>query len=219
MVFALSERGSRQEKPDEVESDIIKSFGWAIMELEETLYQRFLHLSARRSLMSRDSFRSRLKEMEAKGWISPIHLHGFKGYKKLLAEKSIARALEPKVPLDEIRLALGSKKAIPKTRLSEATKISRELLDDSETIGKAIQAALEAWMLRETGRIRKGLVHEHMKNMCHALSESEESLFEYIRTQTPGILIEVGQILRLRGPEFLLLCLKLSEASVRKYSY
>ena len=218
-MVALPERGTQEDTPNEIESDIIRSFGWAIMELEETLYQRFLHLSARRSLMSIDAFRIHLRDMEAKGWISPIHLHGFKGYRKLLAEGRLGKSLEPKVPLDEIHLALGSKKALPKTRLDSSTRISPEILNDSETVGKAIQSALEAWMLRETGTIQKGLVHEHMKNMCHALSESEDALFNYIRTQTPGILIEVGQILRYRGPEFLLLSLRLSEASVRKYSY
>ena len=212
-------RGSQEELPNEIELDIIRSFGWAIMELEETLYQRFLHLSARRSIMTIDAFRSYLREMEAKGWVTPVHLHGFKGYRKLLAEKDIGKSLKPEVPLDEIRLALGSKKAIPKMRFDESTKIDGALLDKSETLGKAIQDSLEAWMLRETGRISKAQVHEHMKNMTLALSNSEEELFEYIRTQVPGILIEVGQILRSRGPEFLLLCLKLSETNVRKYSY
>ncbi len=214
----MPDRG-RQESLNAIESDIIKSFGWAIMELEETLYQRFLHLSARRSLMSREDFRTHLRGMEAKGWISPIHLHGFKGYKKLIGEETAGKSLEPKFPIDEIHLALGSKKALPKTKLSAATRISHELMDDSETIGKAIQVSLEALMLRETGQIRKGLVHQHMKNMLHALNDSEDTLFEYIRTQIPGILIEVGQILKYRGPEFLLLCLRLSEASIRKYSY
>ncbi|TFG27052.1 hypothetical protein EU527_18995 [Candidatus Thorarchaeota archaeon] len=215
----MPERGSQEELPSEIEFDIIRSFGWALVELEETLYERFLHLSARRSIMSLEAFKSHLKAMESKGWISPIHLHGFKGYKKLIAETESGRSLEPKVPLDEIRLALGSKKALPKMKLKGTTKIDQELLENSETVGKAIRVALEAWMLRETGRISKGLVHEHMKNMCQALNESEESLFEYIRTQIPGLLIEVGQILRARGPDFLLLSLKLSEASVRKYSY
>jgi hypothetical protein len=89
----------------------------------------------------------------------------------------------------------------------------------SENVGKAIQATLENWMLRETGRISKGAVHEHMKNMCSALNKSEEDLFEYVRSQTPGILIEVSQILRSRGSEFLLLSLRLAESNMRKYSY
>ena len=157
--------------------------------------------------------------MESKGYLSPVHLQGLRGYKKLLAERD-GRSLSPTAPLDEIRLALGSKKARPRFHKKKPPAIvTRDLLQMSETIGKAIQTELESWMLRETGRISKGLVHEHMKNMCHALDESEEALFEYIRTQTPGILIEVGQILKSRGPDFLLLSLRLTESSIRKYSF
>ena len=149
-----------------------------------------------------------------------MHIQGLKGYKKLLAEKDVGKVLSPRVPLDEIRLALASKKAKPRYYKSKTPAVvTRDIFKMSETVGNAIQAELENWMLRETGRISKGLVHEHMKNMCHALSESEEDLFEYIRTQTPGILIEVGQILRSKGPDFLLLCLRLSESNVRKYSF
>ncbi|MGY5881738.1 MAG: hypothetical protein RTV31_15915 [Candidatus Thorarchaeota archaeon] len=215
----MPERGSSVEPPTDVELDVIRSFGWSLMEAEETLYQRFLHLSAKRSLMTREAFTTLLRNMESKGFVSPIHLHGLKGYQKLLVESAAKRSLQPKDPLDEIRLVIGSKKAIPRIAKEKPTKITGDLLEKSEAIGKAIQTELESWMLRETGRISKGLVHEHMKNMCHALSESEESLFEYIRTQTPGILIEVGQILRSSGPDFLLLCLRLAETSVRKYSF
>jgi len=216
----LPKRGSKDEQPNDVELDIIRSFGWSLMEVEETLYQRFLHLSAKRSLLTRDMFRSHLRDMEAKGFLSPMHLQGLKGYKKLLAEKDVGKVLSPRVPLDEIRLALASKKAKPRFHKRKTPAVvTRDIFEMSETVGKAIQMELESWMLRETGRISKGLVHEHMKNMCHALSESEEALFDYIRIQTPGILIEVGQILRSQGPDFLLLCLRLTESNVRKYSF
>jgi hypothetical protein len=216
----LPKRGISEKPPNAIELDIIRSFGWSIVELEETLYERFLHLSSVRSLITRDAFTSYLREMEAKGFISPVHLHGLKGYKRLLADKDIGKSLQPNAPLDEIRLALGSMKAKPIIQKQRAPpKVTRDVFSMSEDVGKAIQAALENWMLRETGRISKGAVHEHMKNMYHALNKSEEDLFEYVRTQTPGILIEVGQILRAQGPEFLLLSLRLAESNMRKYAY
>jgi hypothetical protein len=216
----LTDRGIPEEPPNAIELDIIRSFGWSIVEVEETLYERFLHISSFRSLTPREVFQSYLREMEAKGYISPVHLHGLKGYKRLLADKEIGKSIYPNVPLDEMRLALGSVRARSTIEKQKPPpKVTEDLLSMSETVGKAIQAALENWMLRETGRISKAAVHEHMKNMCYALSKSEEALFEYIRTQTPGILIEVGQILRSRGPDFLLLSLRVTEASIRKYSY
>ena len=215
----MPERGSSAEQPSDVEVDVIRSFGWSVMEVEETLYQRFLNISVNRSLVSRDEFRSILRDMEASGFISPIRLRGAKGYKMLIAEINMGRTTKPRVPLDEIRLAVGSQKAKPLIEKSRPTKINRELLDMCETMGKAIQVELENWMLRETGRISKGLVHEHMKNMCHALSESEDDLFDYVHEQTPGILAEVGEILRAHGSDFLLLSLRLTETGVRKYSF
>jgi len=218
--FRLTDRGMHEEPPNTIELDIIRSFGWSIVEIEETLFERFLHISSARSLVPREEFQKYLKEMEAKGFISPVHLHGLKGYKRLLADKEIGKSIYPNVPLDEIRLAVGSMRAKSTIEKQKAPpKVTEDLLSLSESVGKAIQATLENWMLRETGRISKGAVHEHMKNMCHALNKSDEALFEYVRKQTPGILIEVGQILRSRGPEFLLLSLRLAEANIRKYSY
>jgi len=216
----LPERGRKEEPPSDVELDIIRSFGWSLMEVEDTLYQRFLHLSANRSLVSRVKFRKYLMEMEAKAYLSPVHIQGLKGYKKLRSEISINKSLDPRVPLDEIRLVIGSKKAKPKFQKKKTpAKVTRDLFQMSEELGSAIQTELEKWMLNETGRISKGLVHEHMKNMCSALEKSEEDLFEYVHAETPGILIEVGQILRSQGPDFLLLTLRLTESNVRKYSF
>jgi hypothetical protein len=218
--LVLKDRGTSEEPPNAIELDIMRSFGWSIVEVEETLYERFLHISSARSLVPRDEFQSYLRRMEAKGFISPLHLHGLKGYKRLLADKEIGKSLSPNIPLDEMRLAMGSVRAKSKIEKQRAPpKVTEDLLTTSESVGKAIQTVLENWMLRETGRISKGAVHEHMKNMYYALNKSEEDLFEYIHTQAPGILIEVGQILRSQGSEFLLLSLRLTEASIRKYSY
>ncbi|TFG26798.1 hypothetical protein EU528_13795 [Candidatus Thorarchaeota archaeon] len=215
----MPERGSGAEQPSDVEVDVIRAFGWSVMEIEETLYQRFLNISANRSLVSRDEFRSILREMEASGFIAPIRLRGVKGYKMLVAEINMGRVTKPRVPLDEMRLAVGSQRAKPLIEKSRPTKINKELLDMCEIIGKEIQVELENWMLRDKGRISKGLVHEHMKNMCQALSESEEDLFEYVHEQTPGIIAEVGEILRAYGSDFLLLSLRLTESHVKKYSF
>jgi hypothetical protein len=216
----LPKRGKGEEPPNAIELDIIRSFGWSIVELEETLYERFLHISSARSLTTRDIFNSHLREMESKGYISPVRLHGLKGYKRLLADKDLGKSLHPDAPLDEMRLALGSIKARPIIQKQKTPPmVTRDVLSMSESVGKEIQATLESWMLRETGRISKGTVHEHMKNMSQALSSSEEDLFEYIRVQAPGILGEVSRILREHGDEFLLLSLRLAESDMRKYSY
>ena len=53
--------------------------------------------------------------------------------------------------------------------------------------------------------------------MMAALQVSEEELFEYVRIELPGLLAELGKILRTYGSDFLLLTLRLNEYRVRKY--
>ena len=214
----MPERGST-EQPSDVEYDVIRSFGWALVEVEETLFQRFQSLSASRSLTTRDEFKAILRRMEAKGYVAPIRLHDQQGYKKLIAEINMDHKAEPQVPLDEMRLVKGSIKARPKVRKEIPSKVNRELLEECETIGKEIQTILEDWMLRETGRISKGLVHEHVKNMCDALRESEDNLFEYVHEYLYDILPEIGKVLQAYGPHFLLLSLRLAESGIKRYSF
>jgi hypothetical protein len=118
-----------------------------------------------------------------------------------------------------MRLALGSLKAKPKFGKKIRSKVTTEVVEDSDLIGYEIQKALESWMLRDSGRISKGAVHAHVANMMAALQESEEELFEYVRIELPGLLVEIGQILRTYGTDFLLLTLRLTEHKVRKYKF
>jgi hypothetical protein len=158
-------------------------------------------------------------KMEAKGYVAPLTLHGKKAYRRLLIGKEIGKELHPKVPLDEMRLALGSLKAKPKFGKKIRTRVTSDVVEDSDVIGQEIQRALENWMLRDSGRISKGAVHAHIANMLAALQESEEELFEYVRIELPGLLAEIGSILRTYGSDFLLLTLRLTEHNVRKYKF
>lgn len=215
----MPKRGGETDGPTPLELDIMRSFGWAVVETEDALYQRYLHLSAARSLMPEVIFRLQLRNMEAKGYVSPLKLHGKKAYRRLLIGKDIGKELHPQVPLDEMRLALGSLKAKPKFGKKIRSKVTTEVVEDSDLIGHEIQKALESWMLRDSGRISKGAVHAHVANMMAALQESEEELFEYVRIELPGLLVEIGQILRTYGTDFLLLTLRLTEHKVRKYKF
>jgi hypothetical protein len=55
--------------------------------------------------------------------------------------------------------------------------------------------------------------------MMAALQESKEELFEYVRIEIPGLLTDLGQVLQLYGPDFLLLTLRVTEHSIRKYKF
>ncbi len=215
----MPESGVETEGPTPFELDIMRSFGWAVVETEKALYQRYLNLSAARSLISSKVFRTHLRDMEAKGYVSSLKLHGTKAYRRLLVGKDIGEEIHPQVPLDEMRLALGSLKAKPKFGKKIRSRVTLEVVEDTDVVGKEIQSALENWMLRDSGRISKGAVHAHMANMMVALQESEEELFEYIRIEIPGLLADLGQVLQIYGSDFLLLTLRVSEHRVRKYKF
>lgn len=100
-----------QEKPSPVELDIIRSFGWSIIETELALYERYIKLSSFRSLTTIDGFKKNLTEMVAKGYLTQDSLHGQRAYRRLLIEEDIHESIAPKFPLDEMRLALGSREA------------------------------------------------------------------------------------------------------------
>ena len=215
----MPESGGETKGPTPFELDIMRSFGWTVVETEKALYQRYLNLSAARSLMSSKVFKTHLREMEAKGYVSSLKLHGRNAYRRLLVGKDIGKEIHPQVPLDEMRLALGSLKAKPKFGKKIRSRVTLEVVEDIDIVGQEIQKALENWMLRDSGRISKGAVHAHMAYMMAALQESEEELFEYVRIEIPGLLTDLGQVLRIYGSDFLLFTLRVTEHKVRKYKF
>jgi hypothetical protein len=215
--ITLSESGGETDSPTSLELDIMRSFGWAVLETEDSLYQRYIRLSASRSLITEETFRKYLRDMEAKGYVSSLKLHGRRAYKRLLVDKNIGEEISPHKPLDEMRLALGSLRAKPEFGKKIRSKVTTDVVEDTKKIGQEIETALEKWMLKDTGRVSKKAVHAYVANMLEALRESEEALFEYVRTELPDLLAEIGLILRTYGQDFLLLTLRVTESEVRKY--
>lgn len=98
-------------KLSKIDSDIIRSFGWALVELERTLYERYLVLSPNHSLTTIEEFRSHLKKMEEKGILSSLTLHGQTAYQRKKETEEAFSKSSPKNPLDEMHLVIGSLKA------------------------------------------------------------------------------------------------------------
>ena len=107
----MPDSGKLTERPSPVELDIIRSFGWSIVQTELTLYERYVKLSSFRSLTTIEGFKKHLTEMVAKGYLSQETLHGQRAYRRLLLDDDIQESISPLRPLDEMRLALGSREA------------------------------------------------------------------------------------------------------------
>lgn len=213
----LPEREEPVEFLTGTEQDIIKSFGWNVLASEKTLYERYLQVSARRSFSDIKEFRELLREMEARGLLSSEKHQGQRFYRIMVVLDGLFRTAHPETPLDEIHLAIGSRKAEPEIRHYEGKRVDGHVVLRSEYIGRQIQRALEAWMVREKGKISKAAINEHMMNMWHALARSEVDLLNYVRNEVPGIAADVRGILRSSGPDVFLLGLRLADAATRKY--
>ncbi len=99
------------ERPSPVEMDIIRSFGWSIIQTELILYERYVRLSSFRSLTTIEGFKKHLAEMVSKGFIATETLHGQRAYRRLISDGYLHESFSPKLPLDEMRLAIGSREA------------------------------------------------------------------------------------------------------------
>jgi len=105
-----------------MELDILRSFGWAVVELETVLFERYTQLSAKHSVISLDEFRKVLRQMESKGFISSANLHSFRAFKKTVVDNRILDESHPKNPNEEMRLALASLKARRKAGIATPTE-------------------------------------------------------------------------------------------------
>ncbi|MFW9908504.1 MAG: hypothetical protein ACFFEF_08005 [Candidatus Thorarchaeota archaeon] len=212
-------RDTRVEIPNPTELDVIRSFAWAIVELESILFERYTHLSMSHSLTTIDDFRKILRRMESKGFLASVDLHGKRAFKKLLIDKRVQEITAPRNPNEEMKLALASRRVKQKEEPDFPTKVTSELITQSEATGEEIIKGIEELLARQTkaGKIDKIAAARHIENMRIALNKSEEDLIRYIRKETPQILHRVQSILHYKGPDYLLLSLRMAEAQVRKY--
>ena len=214
---ALSESGVRRARPTPAELDILRCFGWAAVQLESALFERYLRLSAARSLTTLDGFRKQLSDMEAKGYVAKVSLHGMRAFRLLLVDNDVVSAIRPQAPLDEIRLALGSVQARGKATPSDAPRVTRRLMDESEQLGSEIVQHLEQWIPVEQGASSpRRQILELLEGMQLSLAASEEAFLDYVAWHTPGLLSYMKSALSLRGPDFLLLSLRLAQSGLKR---
>ena len=68
----MSHAYDSEEMEREIEIGIVSAFGWAVIEFEAVLFQKFLVMSGPTSLITEDMFRKYLLNMEAKGFVSQL---------------------------------------------------------------------------------------------------------------------------------------------------
>ncbi len=211
----LPERDVRIDIPNTLEQNVLRCFGWTVVAYEDTLFERFLHLSSMTSVISLEGFKHLLRKMESKGYLEPIDLHGRHAYRRLIIDDH----LTPQRPIDEMKLALGSRRAIKKLRPLVPPKITPELLAESQSTVYRFLGELERCLQREYigRRISKSTLSLYLERMCKALTKSEDSFYDFLSITAPSILARAKTVVNTRGSEFMLLGLRIVDTEMRKY--
>jgi hypothetical protein len=183
--------------PNPTEINVIRAFGWSLIEYEMTLYQKFLSVSVDGSLITFELFRNILRTMESKGFLQELKFQGKKAYRKMLVDSEIEKYTKPSQPIDEMRLAIGGMKA----RAKEKTVMKRQ----KATAGQKILQALRDWLLEESGllEIDIAILRDCIAEIRDAVSQSNEFLVETLNCEYPGIRKVVEAALKEYGPELL----------------
>jgi len=200
----------------EVEIGIIRTFGWAIIEFEAVLYQKFLVMSAASSLMTEDRFRKRLRDMEAKGYISPVDFQGRRAWKRLVIESDIdEKTLTP----EEVRAYIESAKA-SEIKKQKPKQSGENIVSESKALAEEILQFLEISMpsrIKVKRQIGEPTLLDHVEAMRHALAKSREEFLEYVKKNLPRVHEDLEKLLKKKGEEVVLRSLRVIESGQRTY--
>ena len=199
----------------EIEAAIVSSFGWALIEFEAVLFQKFLLVSGPTSLMTEDMFRRNLRNMESKGYLAPVELHGRKAWKRLVIESDIYA--EPDLTPDEVREFLERAKASD-LQPHKVEKPGKKRVSESRALATRIIETLDAALSKKKKKIGDPSLLGHVENMRHALADSRDEFLKYVKKNLPyPIHSEIEKILNDRGEELVLLSLRVIESGHRAY--
>ncbi len=201
----------------EIEIAVVRTFGWSVIEFEAVLFQKFLVMSAPRSLMTEDMFRKHLKGMEAKGYLTPVEFQGKRAWKRLSIESDFEEiVLTPK----EIKDLIEKAKAESERKAAQKKPQSEKIVSESKALAVIILRYLEISMpsrVKVKRKIGEPTLIDHIESLHHALVESRESFLNYIRKNLPRVYDEMKKILNANGDEVILRSLRVIESGQRIY--
>jgi hypothetical protein len=192
-----------------MERDILRAFGTALIEFEETLFHKYLLLSARGSLITRDIFQEHLQDMEEKGYISKAYLHG-----KACWKRDIDASELEKEPCDE---DMDTQKPIlefVRSKYGHGRKADEGMVSESSKIAEEIVKLMDHLLLTEyagQAKANETIIH-HAREMRKALSKSSSRFIEYLELDAPELLKPMRRLLDAEGENLLLISLHLIES-------
>lgn len=198
----------------EREIGIVGAFGWAVIEFEAVLFQKFLVMSGPTSFITEEMFRKYLLNMEAKGYISPLEFQGKRAWKRLVIETEIE---EPAMTPEEVIKFIAEAQEAGKKKKKK--KSAEYRIRESKTLADNIIRTLEQVMpgTRKQKKPWESSLLEHVEGMHKALIESKEEFLNYIKKNIPPAYQPLQKLLNTNGEEMLLLSLRVIESGQRAY--
>ncbi|MHA1864431.1 MAG: hypothetical protein ACTSWA_11735 [Candidatus Thorarchaeota archaeon] len=199
----------------EIEIAVVRAFGWSVIEFEVALFQKFLVMSAPRSLMTEDMFRKHLKSMEAKGYLSPVEFQRKRAWKRLIIESDF-----DEIVLTQEEVKDFIEKVESRSKVAQKKPQSQKIVSESKALAVIILRYLESSMpsrVKVKRKIGEPTLIDHVESLHHALVESRESYLNYIQKNLPRVYDEMEKVLNDKGDEVILRSLRVIESGQRTY--
>jgi hypothetical protein len=199
----------------EIEIGIVSAFGWAVIEFEAALFQKFLVVSGPTSLITEDMFRKYLLDMEAKGFVAPVDFQGKKAWKRLVIESDID---EPAMTPEEVKEFIAKAQAASKKKKKRDVS-SEHRIRESKKLADRIIRTLEQVMPKTKARRKpwEPTLISHVEGMHKALIHSKGAFLKYLKKNIPSAYEQMEKMLNSNGEEVLLLSLRVIESGQRAY--
>jgi hypothetical protein len=200
----------------EIEIGIVSAFGWSVIEFEAVLFQKFLVMSGPTSLTTEDMFRNYLRNMEAKGYVSPLEFQGRKAWKRLVIGSEIE---EPALTPEEVKEFIAKAHEASKKSSKKKKVVGEQRVNESRVLADNILRTLDQVLprLKKKKKPWEASLIDHIDGMHKALTESKEEFLKYVKKKLPPAYEPIIKLLNSKGEEMFLLSLRVIESGQRAY--
>jgi soluble cytochrome b562 len=211
----MSHAFDSEEIQREIEIGIVSAFGWAVIEFETVLFQKFLVMSGPMSLITEDMFRKYLMKMESKGFVAPVDFQGKRAWKRLVIESEIE---EPSLTPEEVKEFLVKAQAASKKEKKPKVSSERRIQETKKLADNIIRTLEQVMPKKKTGiKPWEPTIIDHVEGMHKALIESKDEFLRYLKKNIPSAHEPMKKLLNSNGEEILLLSLRVIESGQRAY--
>jgi hypothetical protein len=204
----LSDDKRLEEREKSIETSVVYSFGPAVIEFEDVIFQKFLIMSDANSVTTKEQFTKILSRMHSKGYLAPVEFLGRRAWRRLVVEDRLEDRLEP----ISVQRQSGEIATPPKSERLRREPDER-LVSESRLIAEDLLTTMRGKLLggRNLDAKARQFLVRHAAEMRRALTDSREELLRYVRFNTPSMSEPMQRILNSKGEDVLLLSLRLIE--------